>query len=415
MSKVLYYTRSLCPVCLDEIDATIVEKSGAIYMHKTCKKHGNTQTLIWNDLTESYMQWLEYGGVDIKMLPQTKQDADWYFYEIAKRPAQPVSAALMATSHCNAHCPVCFTRDQESYMPSLHECRQMLEGYKNCAGIGAPLEFCGGEPTVRDDLPQLASIAREMGFDYIQLNTNGFRIANDMAYTKALKENGITTVYLGFDGNKESSYVTKYGRNVLPLKYKAIEHARKAGLAVVLVPCIIPGSNDDCLGEIIRFAKENMPTVKGVYFQPVSYFGAYPDAKRIRITIPDLMRKLVAQTGGEIQYTNFLPGVCEHPACSFSAYYMKDKKERLCSITKFQKNEVKSATDVRKNAKRIWAPSSLQSLSVGGMAFMDVWNIDLFRVSKCSVQIITREGKTVPLCAKYVTAEDGTKKMPNIN
>lgn len=419
MSKVLYYTRSLCPVCLQEIVAAITEHDDGIYMEKICPEHGFTETLIWRDSASNYIKWLEYGGLDIERLPKSKNEVEnvsaCEFSNILSNPSQPVSAALMTTSLCNANCPVCFTRDAVPYLPNLDECKLMLEGYRSFAGSGAPLEFCGGEPTVRDDLPELAAIARNMGFDYIQLNTNGFRIAQDLDYTKRLKDNGITTLYLGFDGEKESSYVTKYGRNVLPLKYKAVENAKKAGLAVVLVPCIIPNSNDDSLGDIIRFAKKNIPTVKGVYIQPVSYFGAYPDEERKRITIPDIMRGLVKQTEGEIAFDDFLPGACEHPECSFSAFYMLGKDDKLHSITKFKKTDRKTADKVKKNAKKIWSPTGNHNISIGGMAFMDAWNIDLLRVSRCTVQIITREGKTVPLCAKYVTATDGSKKLPHIN
>ena len=33
-------TKSLCPVCLDKIDASVFERDGAVYMDKECAHHG---------------------------------------------------------------------------------------------------------------------------------------------------------------------------------------------------------------------------------------------------------------------------------------------------------------------------------------------------------------------------------------
>ncbi|MGD1818194.1 MAG: radical SAM protein [Pleomorphochaeta sp.] len=420
MSKILYYTKSLCPVCFKEIYAQIVVENNKIYMVKECREHGFYKTLTWDDTEEKYLKWLSYGGLEVEKLPKSEIELDNImkggFESIVDNPSQPVSAALMTTSLCNAKCPVCFTRDSNRYLPSIEECKAQLEKYKEFAGEGAPLEFCGGEPTVRKDLCELANIARDMGFNYIQLNTNGFKIAQNLDYAIKLKESGITTIYLGYDGDNEESYITKYGENVLPLKYKAVENAKKSGLAVVLVPCLIPGSNDDRLKDIIDFAKKNIPTVKGVYIQPVSYFGSYPkDYKKIRLTIPQVLRKLEEQTNGEIKKVDFMPGGCEHPQCSFNAYYMLDKKGVLRAFTQFKQITKNNVESVRNNAKKIWSPSMSHGLSIGGMAFMDVWNIDLLRVKKCTVQIITKDYKTVSLCAKYITSEDGSMFIPGIN
>lgn len=421
MADILYYTKSLCPACLGEIVAAVLAGEDGIYMEKTCAKHGVYRTLLWQDTKEHYVQWLACGGLDIASLPQSPEEvmacSAYRWTQITTAPPAPCSAALMTTSRCNAACPVCFTRDGEDYMPTLAECEVMLTRYRVMAGAGAPLEFCGGEPTVREDLPELARIATGLGFNYIQLNTNGFRLAEDVVFCRSLREAGITTVYLGFEGVKAEPYVTKYGRNVLPQKFKAVEHCAEAGLAVVLVPCVIPGSNDDQLGEIIRYAKSSMPTVRGVYFQPVSYFGAYPVDELIRLTIPELLRKLEAQTDGEIRAVDFQPGACEHPQCSFSGYFIQKTDRTLHAVTKLQTRvrRENAYRHVRAAVKKAWGPSDKRHLTIGGMAFMDVWNFDMLRLSYCTIQIIGRDGGLVPLCAKYVTNEIGEKLLPGIN
>lgn len=402
-----------------EINAEVIEEDGEIYLKKNCPEHGIFKELIWQDDSEHYIRWLEYGGLNVENLPQSPQEVENSCQTQCHCEKQPCSAALMVTNRCNSDCPVCFTRshEDENYEPSLDELKVLLEFYKNTAGEGAPVEFCGGEPTVRKDLPELAKIAKSMGFKYIQLNTNGIRISESVEYCRLLKESGITTVYLGFDGVTENPYVYKYNKDLLQVKIQAIENCKKAELAVILVPCIKPGVNDHQIGEIIKFAKENIPVVKGVFFQPLSYFGIYPSDGRKRITIPEILRNIEKQTSGEITADSFLPGNCEHPQCSFNGYFILNKEGKLNAITRFKK---RGQTDegymrIRENTKKTWSYNEQKYLTIGGMAFQDVWNYDAERVKRCTIQIIGKDMKLIPLCKKYTTNEEGHKLYKGIN
>jgi uncharacterized radical SAM superfamily Fe-S cluster-containing enzyme len=53
-------------------------------------------------------------------------------------------------------------------------------------------------------------------------------------------------------------------------------------------------------------------------------------------------------------------------------------------------------------------------LTVGGMAFQDGWNIDLLRVQRCSIQILQKDGKRIPLCSKYLNGCNGSRLFPGI-
>ena len=238
--------------------------------------------------------------------------------------------------------------------------------------IPYPLEFCGGEPTVREDLPELAAYARGLGFDYIQLNTNGIRIAQDIKYLRELKESGITTIYLGFDGFKEETYRYTSGESLLKLKMQAVENCREVKIAVVLVPVVVPGKNDDELGKIIEYAKANVPAVKGVFFQPISYFGRIPKIPEDvdRLTIPEVIRRIEEQTRGQIKREHFLPSMCEHPLCSFNAFSLV-KEDKFYPITKFAKRDtVKDAAQrTRMITKKNWTYNDQKYLTIGGMVF----------------------------------------------
>ena len=76
MAITLYKTKSVCPVCLKEIYADIIERKDGIYMDKYCPEHGLSSTLIWADSAENYLKWLEYGGLDVAALPQNEMEVD---------------------------------------------------------------------------------------------------------------------------------------------------------------------------------------------------------------------------------------------------------------------------------------------------------------------------------------------------
>jgi len=49
------------------------------------------------------------------------------------------------------------------------------------------------------------------------------------------------------------------------------------------------------------------------------------------------------------------------------------------------------------------------SLCISGMAFQDAWNIDLERLRRCCIHVITEEEKLVPFCAYYLTDAGGRR------
>lgn len=418
--RTLYYTVSVCPQCLARIIARVTACEDGIYMEKTCPEHGAFKTLIWADTAEAYIRWLAYGGLEFDRLPQSEKAAEEMLGDqdfACKGCALPSTSALMTTNRCNMDCPVCFTRDKREplHEPSLEECEALLRRYREQAEEDALLEFCGGEPTVRKDICELASMARGLGFDYIQLNTNGIRLAESEEFCRRLKDNGITTVYLGFDGMSEKPYLAKYGKPMLNVKRRAVDNCARAGLAVVLVTCVIPGENDVELGDIVAFVKAHMPAVKGIYLQPISYFGIYPEDSIRRITIPDIIRRL-AEQDEDLSVNDFGPGSYEHPQCSFNACYLLDQADHLRPLTQMSPRTANTGDvrRLRKNLRLSWLPSPRKMLTIGGMAFQDGWNIDLLRLSRCSIQIIQKDGALIPLCSKYLTGCNGGKLFPGI-
>jgi uncharacterized radical SAM superfamily Fe-S cluster-containing enzyme len=168
----------------------------------------------------------------------------------------------------------------------------------------------------------------------------------------------LNTVYLQFDGVTEKPYIAARGFNALPIKIQAMDNFRKASLtSVVLVPTLVKGVNDDQVNDIIRFGIDNIDIVRGVNFQPVSFAGRIEkdELEKMRITIPDFVKLVEEQTGGEILAEDFYapPSVnafssfieawrktpqvrftC-HEHCGVATYVFVDDKGKITPITRF--------------------------------------------------------------------------------
>ena len=53
---------------------------------------------------------------------------------------------------------------------------------------------------MRDDLPEIVAYAKQVGCKYVQLNSNGLRLAEDEAFVKRLAAAGLSFVFMQFDG-----------------------------------------------------------------------------------------------------------------------------------------------------------------------------------------------------------------------
>lgn len=300
---------------------------------------------------------------------------------------------------------------------------------------------------MRDDLPLIINLAREMGFEHIQVNTNGLRIAEDTEYLKNLKQSGASLIYLQFDGFTDDVYQSIRGKNLLKYKFKTIENCAKVKLGVMLVPTLISGVNDDQIGELIHYAIKKVPVVKGILFQPVSYFGRYPRPPKDedRITVPDILEAIEDQTNGIIKKDSFIPRKRKESYCAFSGSFFLTIENRLIPMTNYIKAKeavcaldsqlVLPAEQSRKFINKQWRfidPSSerkennegsLQSLlerikthsfSISCKPFQDAWNIDLERLKRCCVHVISADKRRVPLCIFYCTGINGRRLYGNV-
>ncbi|MBQ7801509.1 MAG: radical SAM protein [Oscillospiraceae bacterium] len=427
-------TTSVCPVCLSRIPAgKVVGEDGNIYMEKRCFEHGEFRTLIWEGDLESYRAWasMDAGG---KVLPvravEVEKGCPYDCGLCQSHERDGCCVLLELTNRCNLRCPVCFASAGEQKPKDL-TLEEIGRQYDLLMERGGPfnIQLSGGEPTMRDDLPEIIALGKSKGFTFFQLNTNGVRLAEEAGYAEKLAKGGVSVVFLQFDGLDDEIYRTLRGRPLLSVKRKAIENCREAGLPVVLVPTVAPGVNDHSLGEILRFALERMPHIRGVHIQPISYFGRCGlEAPAMRLTIPRMLRIIEEQTHGLMKSGDFGGGGAESPYCSFHASYMRkaDGSMKALPRRRSQCCCVKSS-DARDFVSQQWsgkaayadgdeATSALDAFlqqavdntfTVSGMLFQDAWNLDLDRLKRCYICEVDTDLGMVPFCAYNLTDING--------
>lgn len=440
--KILSATESICPECLARIPAVRVAREDRILLRKTCPEHGLFQAVIWSGCP-SYSDW---GGSKIPSFPESpftgvEKGCPYDCGLCPDHRQQSCCTLIEVTQRCNLHCNVCFAGagDPRAEDPGMDDIRGMYESLLN-AGGPYNVQLSGGEPTLRDDLPEIIRLGRSLGFDFIQVNTNGLRLAEDPSYAGKLKDAGLACVFLQFDGLTDDIYEKLRGRPALKEKTAAVKHCADNELGVILVPTLVPGVNTHQIGAMIDFAVRRLPGVRGVHFQPVSYFGRYPapPEDKERITIPEIIRAIEEQTGGRIRTEHFKPPGAENSFCSFHGNFVlledgelkpwtRHDPGKSCCKPRHAGEEVLKA---RRFVTQFWScagkePGTLKagpslgqwevflerarthSFCISGMAFQDAWNLDLDRLKDCCVHVVHPDGRIIPFCAYNITDRNG--------
>mgnify|MGYP002535789297 CR=1 FL=1 len=281
------YTYSVCPVCLKRIPAKREERDGQIYLVKTCPEHGTFSSVIWRNKRK----FADWRGERPAVGENENLNCPAGCGLCAEHRRATCCTLLEITARCNMNCTFCFAEPDGTQDPSLDTVKRWIDDLTEPGKT--LLQLSGGEPTVRDDLPEIVAYAKQVGCKYVQLNSNGLRLAEDGAFVKRLADAGLSFVFMQFDGVDDAVYEKLRRRPMLEVKKRAIEQCGRYGIGVTLVPVIVPGVNTEQIGDIIRFAIQRSPYVRGVHFQPVSYFGRIPElpADDDRYTLDELLER----------------------------------------------------------------------------------------------------------------------------
>ena len=428
-------TYAVCPICLKRLRARRVRREGGVYLERDCPEHGRFSALVWRDLLD-FAKWTKHAE---KIGNAGNENCPRDCGLCAAHLRDTCCVLLEVTNRCDLNtCTFCFAdRAETAEDPAFEEIERQI---KNLVRPGKTfLQLSGGEPTVRDDLPEIVRIARRAGCKYVQLNSNGLRLAEDEAFVRALAEAGLSFVFMQFDGTDDEIYVRLRGRPLFEVKKRAIERCAQHGIGVTLVPTLVRGVNDRRIADILRFAVANAPAVRGVHFQPVCYLGRIPDhtsspTDDARYTLDELIAEVRDQAADLLQGAELLPSCCDHPLCGFHADFVVQEDGTLyplhrtaaptsdcCCADPAERNrefvgrrwERKKMTAGSRRTRKADIPDmgdmdyflergATHAFTITAMAFQDAGNLDLERLRSCSLHVF-RDGRTIPFCANYLT------------
>ncbi len=123
-------------------------------------------------------------------------------FERNARTPQLQQLFLEVTPRCNLSCIHCGSRCDEHVLieeVSLGEYRILLERVREAFGTGVFIAVTGGEPMLREDIFELGSIIRDMGFSW-GMTTNATLITPDAA--RHLVDCGLRSVSVSIDGTQ---------------------------------------------------------------------------------------------------------------------------------------------------------------------------------------------------------------------
>jgi uncharacterized radical SAM superfamily Fe-S cluster-containing enzyme len=469
-SKFETYSTSLCPECMKKIPMRIYEDAGVIYLEKTCPDHGKFEDVYWGDA--ELFKWFNdnwnnarYAGGGLEKPHTATVDGCPFDCGICPQHKTPTILGIIdVTNRCNMACPICFAyvgATNYVYEPSYDQIVDMMKVLRaNSPWACNALQFSGGEPTLRNDLPDLIKEAQKAGITHVEVNTNGIRIAEDVTYFKKLLDSGLSTLYLQFDGLREEIYKkTRARSDMIPIKLKVLENARTIGLdSIVLVVTLAKGVNDKDLGDIIDFAIKNHDVVRCINIQPVSMAGKArkEEMRKMRITIPDTMKEIEEQTKGAVGRFDWRPvdwpvpmskgmGMIKNkvypeftmnPMCGAATFLVVDKdgsykpimryvdvdkfaevfwdvyysgakgKKTMAKMKMLKLLPMAKSDFVRRLIGNVVTKGSYEALGdlmrrivmIGIMHFQDVWNIDIDRVQRCGIHYATPDGKVRCFC-----------------
>jgi 7,8-dihydro-6-hydroxymethylpterin dimethyltransferase len=357
-------------------------------------------------------------------------------------------ALIEIVRSCNLSCPTCYADSPASKFVDavpLSELQQRIQGVIDRKGKIEILQLSGGEPTLHPQFFELLEWAQKNpGIDYLLLNTNGVRLANDHDFTQRLGQmfsRGGLQIYLQFDGVQEAGQRWLRGADLRELRERAIARCGEANIPITLAMTVTP-ENLPNIWDAIQFGLKHSH-VHGITFQPMFGSGRVPtlrssrghethfekeiDQSRLtsaatrneRLNTADILIAAVEQAGGSLRFEDFTPLPCGDPNCATIGYLIR-YGGRTYSISDFidfsrlqgfLKDKIHyTLEDLVKCGceneplgallKQMEVKSSM-ALRIMVKPFMDAWTWDQDRIDRCCTHVIRPDGKLDSFCRYY--------------
>ncbi|HEY0550152.1 MAG TPA: radical SAM protein [Verrucomicrobiae bacterium] len=457
--ELLKRTTSRCPVCHAACPAEVWRVNGApakVFLKRTCADHGQHSVCIASD---ARFYWLAKGSpgnaccgsgstrdccsANGEAAGTLGRNADGH----GDAPFEKLSTCLALieiVNSCNLSCPTCYADSPVGLGKSvdavpIEELKARIQGVIDRKGKIEILQLSGGEPTLHPQFFELLDWAHaHPDIDYLLLNTNGVRLANDAEFTQqlgAMFARGGLQIYLQFDGVQEAGQRWLRGADLRGLRERAVACCREANIPITLA-MTVTRENLPHLWEAVAFglAHEN---IHGITFQPMFASGRVPEKSNAqsprptlespsrfahhvsRLNTADILLAAVEQSGARLRFEDFTPLPCGDPNCATIGYLIR-YGGRIYSISDFVdfsrlqgflKDKVHYTLEdlvkcgcenepLGELLKQMELKSSM-AFRIMVKPFMDAWTWDQDRIDRCCTHVIRPDGKLDSFCRYY--------------
>ena len=329
------YTNSLCNECLKVIPAKIIFKDNKVYLLKQCSSHGEQLELLEHDIEYfKHKRDFDKAGTITQTQTQVKHGCPYDCGLCPNHDQHSCINLIEVTDKCNMCCNTCYASSGKGKDKDFETIKKMIDFAADAeGGRGEVIQISGGEPTLHKNIIEIIEYARER-FQYVMLNTNGIRIAEDKEFVKDLsKFKGRFEIYLQFDSFKDDVYKAIRGRELFKIKETAINNLKEYNIPITLVMTLERDLNDKEIGKVITYGIETS-NIRGVNIQPVAYFGRKNGNidRKNRVTLTDSIRLIEEQTKKMIVKEDFVPLPCNVERVSLT--YLYKTKNGFLPITR---------------------------------------------------------------------------------
>ncbi|MCK8480404.1 radical SAM protein [Psychroserpens algicola] len=450
--KYTYYdfTLSLCPECLRRVDAKIVFENGNVYMLKRCNEHGNSKVLIADDITyyKNIRNYNKPSETPHKFNTKTHYGCPYDCGLCPDHEQHSCLTVVEVTDRCNLTCPTCYAGSSPTYgrHRTLEEVKAMLDAIVTNEKEPDVVQISGGEPTIHPQFWDIMDYAKSLPIRHLMLNTNGIKIAKDVAFAERLKSYAPDfEIYLQFDSFENAVLQELRGADLNAVRQQALDNLNRLNLSTTLVVTLQKGLNDGEIGKIIDYALQQQ-CVRGVTFQPTQIAGRLDNfnPETDRMTLTEVRRKIMEQTS-IFNSDDLLPVPC-NPDALVMGYALKLDGE-VFPLTRYinpndlldnSKNTIIYEQDEQLHGKMIElfstgnsvekAEENLKSIlcclpnidapelgydnlfRIIIMQFIDAYNFDVRAIKKSCVHIVDKDNKIIPFETMNLFYRDDKKE-----
>ena len=336
-------TTSRCPICRIPCPGEVWRTGGIpakVLLKRTCPEHGEAVFCIASD---ARFYWLAKGRPENSCCGgQACRASDQKPAGTLGRNAEPGDALglqeklstclalIEIVNSCNLACPTCYADSpvgagaKVDAVP-LADLQRRIQGVVDRKGGIEILQLSGGEPTLH---PQFFDLLRWLQdhpkIDYVLLNTNGVRVANDEAFASELGSAfryGAFQLYLQFDGVQEQGQRFLRAADLRATRERCLKRCREMRIPVTLAMTVTT-ENLPHLWVAVEFGL-TYPNVRGICFQPIFGSGRIPAGEAGRLNTADIILAVVAQSASRLRFDDFTPLPCGDPNCATIGYLLK--------------------------------------------------------------------------------------------